>query len=208
MNLNPLLLEALRSRLGPTADPTLQAVLSGSAEGATLPTQEEMLSQLESTNPTMGLIAKYLASRQTPESETNSEDEAEGEEAVEAPLTEENRLLAFEQSLRLAQVVQRLHGQVKKMRAELDQLREINDTLAAALGACYLCWGEDTRCTVCHGTGRPGSFMPDKRLFALCVVPALRTLQTQKGVNRNNSKNGHSAVFTQDLNTKKGPEDE
>lgn len=211
MNLNPLLLEVLRSRLGSDADPTLQALLAGmdpGLSGGAVPPTQELLSQLESTNPTMGLIAKYLAACQTSESETNSGDEAEEEEDVETTLAEENRRLAFEQSLRLGQVVQGLHGQVKKLRAELDQLREINDALAAALGACYLCWGEDAGCTVCHGTGCPGSFMPDKRLFAQFVAPVLRTLQAQKGVNQSNSKNGQSDVFTQDLNPKKGQKDE
>jgi hypothetical protein len=192
MNLNPLLLEALRSRPGSATDPALQTLLSGmdpGASGGAFPSAQELLSQLESTNPTMGLIAKYLAARQASESETNSEDEAEGEEDAEAARAAENQRLAFEQSLRLAQVVQRLEGQVKKLRAELDQLRELNDALAAALGACYLCWGEDAGCPVCHGTGCPGSAMPDKQLFARFVAPTLRTLQEEKEANRNKSTN-------------------
>jgi hypothetical protein len=181
---------------------------SGLVEGGTVPPTQELLDQLESTNPTMGLIARYLAARRASESETNSEDEAAEEEVVETTLAKENRRLAFEQSLRLGRVVQDLHGQVKKMRAELDQLRELNDALAAALGACYLCWGEDADCTICHGSGNPGYFMPDKRLFALFVVPALRTLQAQKGVKQNNATNGQSDVFTQDVNPEKGQKDE
>jgi hypothetical protein len=49
--------------------------------------------------------------------------------------------------------------------------------------------------------------MPDKRLFALFVMPALRTLQAQWGVNQNNSTNGRSDVFTQDVNPEKGQKD-
>lgn len=206
MNLNPLLLEALRSRQGSATDPALQALLSGmdaGASGDALPSVQELLSQLESTNPTAGLIAKYLAARQASESESSSEEEAivvEGEAVYAA----EVQSMAVEQFERLAQVVQRLGGQVKKLRAELDQLREVNDALATALGACYLCWGKDAGCPVCHGTGRPGTAIPDKQLFAWFVAPVLRTLQEQKEVNRNKSTNGKFNAFTQDMNAKKG----
>ena len=206
MNLNPLLLEALRSRAGSATDPALQTLLSGmgaGASGGALPSAQELLSQLESTDPTVGLLAKYLAARQSSESESSSEEEAIEVEG-EAVYTAEVQSVAVEQFERLAQVVQRLGGHVTKLRAELDQLREVNDALAAALGACYLCWGKDAGCPVCHGTGRPGSAMPDKQLFAQFVVPTLRTLQEQKEVNRNTSTNRQFNAFTQDMNAKKG----
>jgi hypothetical protein len=209
MNLNPLLLEALRSRQGSATDPALQTLLLGmdaGASGDALPSAQELLSQLESTNPTAGLIAKYLAARQVSESQSSSDEGivVEGEAVYAA----EVQSVAVEQFERLAQVVQRLGGQVKKLRAELDQLREVNDALAAALGACYLCWGKDAGCPVCHGTGRPGTAIPDKQLFARFVAPVLRTLQEQKEVNRNKSTNGQFNAFTQDMNVKKGGDNE
>ncbi len=210
MNLNPLLLEALRSRAGSATDPALQTLLSGmgaGASGGALPSTQELLSRLESTDPTVGLLAKYLAARQVSESESSSEEEAIEVEG-EAVYTAEVQSVAVEQFERLAQVVQRLGGHVTKLRAELDQLREVNDALAAALGACYLCWGKDAGCPVCHGTGHPGTAMPDKRLFAQFVVPTLRTLQEQKEVNRNTSTNGQFNAFTQDMNAKKGGDNE
>ena len=191
MNLNPLLLEALRSRAGSATDPALQTLLSGmgaGASGGALPSTQELLSQLESTDPTVGLLAKYLAARQASESENSSEEEAIEVEG-EAVYTAEVQSVAVEQFERLAQIVQRLGGHVTQLRAELDQLREMNDALAAALGACYLCWGEDAGCPVCHGTGCPGSAMPDKQLFARFVAPTLRTLQEEKEANRNKSTN-------------------
>ena len=190
MHLNPLLLEALRSRAGSATEPALQTLLSGmdaGASGGALPSTQELLSQLESTDPTVGLLARYLAARQVSGSESSSEEETEVEE--EAARAAEEQRLALEQYERLAQVVHHLQGQVKKLRAELDQLREVNDALAAALGACYLCWGKDAGCPVCHGTGHAGSAMPDKQLFAQFVAPALRTLQEQKEVNWNKSTN-------------------
>ena len=57
-----------------------------------------------------------------------------------------------------------------------DQLQARNSALAAALGACD-CWGEDPGCGICHGVGRSGSVLPDPRLFAIYVRPAIRTLR-------------------------------
>ena len=210
MNLNPLLLEALRSRAGSATDPALQSLLSGmgaGASGGALPSAQELLNQLESTDPTVGLLAKYLAARQSSESESSSEEEAIEVEG-EAIYTAEVQSEVVEQFERLAQVVQRLGEHVTKLRAELDQLREVNDALAAALGACYLCWGKDAGCPVCHGTGGPGTAMPDMRLFAQFVAPTLRTLQAQKLFNRNKSTNGQFSAFTQDMNAKKGGDNE
>jgi hypothetical protein len=48
-------------------------------------------------------------------------------------------------------------------------------TLAAALGACE-CWGEYVDCPVCDGDGGPGWLVPDPRLFARYVHPAVRAV--------------------------------
>lgn len=199
LDLNPHLLEALRAQSGTAANPALQALLSQidpSTGNDALPSIQELLSQLESTNPTAGLIAKYLAVRQAYESESNLENEAEAEEQGRAA---EAQRLAFKQSERLAQVVQRLQQQVKMLRTELEQLRARNDALAAALGACYLCWGQDSGCPVCHGTWRPGSVTPDGQLFTQFVGPAIRMLQRRKEVRQNDSKTMQSGTSTQDL---------
>jgi hypothetical protein len=73
-----------------------------------------------------------------------------------------------------------LRHRMSAMRAELQELREHNDGLAAALGACYQCWGNDARCEVCRGTGRAGTFEPDRRLFKKFVSPAIRALQASQ----------------------------
>ncbi len=61
--------------------------------------------------------------------------------------------------------------------AELEQLRRRNDQLAAALGACYLCWGEDGECPICNGSGSPGAAPSHTRFFAFYVLPALNRLR-------------------------------
>ena len=57
---------------------------------------------------------------------------------------------------------------------ELEELRLRNQTLASALGACPICWGEDQACPKCAGKGRPGSLTPNEGLFAALVTPAIR----------------------------------
>lgn len=63
---------------------------------------------------------------------------------------------------------------LRMQRAEIELLRRRCDTLAAALGACYLCWGRDPACVQCLGSGRPGWNEPDETLFRRLVVPAIR----------------------------------
>ena len=66
---------------------------------------------------------------------------------------------------------------VAALRAELADLRQANDTMAFALGACPYCWGGDLSCRACRGRGRPGYAPPDPALFQEFVVPALRRVR-------------------------------
>jgi hypothetical protein len=63
------------------------------------------------------------------------------------------------------------------LRQELADLREVNDTVAKALGACRVCWGGDADCAECAGAGRPGSIRPDPALFERLVIPAVRRVR-------------------------------
>jgi len=58
--------------------------------------------------------------------------------------------------------------------AELHALRRRSDDLAAALGACYLCWGADPSCVRCFGAGRAGWGAIDESAFREYVLPVLR----------------------------------
>lgn len=64
------------------------------------------------------------------------------------------------------------------LREDAHQLREKNDLLAAALGACAECWGATPDCIACQGQGRPGFFPPDIACFTHFVLPALRRAQS------------------------------
>jgi hypothetical protein len=66
-----------------------------------------------------------------------------------------------------------------RMRQELASLREVNDTLAAALGACRACWGGEAHCPLCGGHGSSGASPPDPPLFEALVVPAVRRMRAR-----------------------------
>lgn len=65
----------------------------------------------------------------------------------------------------------RLRARVQEMRDELRILRRRNEVLAAALGACELCWGDDPECEECRGHGRPGWEEPDRALYRELISP-------------------------------------
>lgn len=79
---------------------------------------------------------------------------------------------------RLRARFERMQQQIEEMQWQLEEMETQNDTLAAALGACYLCWGQDAHCPVCRGNGKPGSTPPDLSLFRHWILPAIRAAQT------------------------------
>jgi len=188
IDIDPQLVETPNIQPNPVANPVLQAILSAidpNLGSGTLPSIQDLISQLGSSDPTLGLIARYLISQQE-----SVKDEDTG---TVGPELEEEQHLTRKGSEQLVQIVERLERRIKKLHGELEQLRERSDTLALALGACYLCWGDNSDCPVCGGTGRPGSIPPDRRVFSRLIVPAIHALQAPKEVHRNNS-NKHQVV--------------
>lgn len=61
-----------------------------------------------------------------------------------------------------------------------EELIDRNSVLAAALGACD-CWGQLVNCPFCDGVGGPGWALPDERLFASYVRPALSAVTNPSG---------------------------
>jgi hypothetical protein len=59
------------------------------------------------------------------------------------------------------------------LEVELETLRGRNEAMAAAVGACPKCWGEEAVCPECDGNGSPGSTMPDAAMFSRYVAPAV-----------------------------------
>jgi hypothetical protein len=156
------------------------AARSGLDAGAS---PQEMLAQLGQqgqADPVMNLLTQYLTQRQTDAASAidGRPDADEGEdEAVIEPVASR---LSAQRTQKMAQAVTQLRQKFTALYQELEELREKNDALAEALGACHLCWGEDTNCQICRGQGRSGANLPDRKLFAQLVAPALRRLAKQE----------------------------
>ena len=159
----------------------LMEALAG-GQGMSAATTQALLSQLGEDDPTVSLLARYLTQRQSAEheDETSSDEEEKTELASCSAELESARVRSTETAL----AVRRLREKVEEVYEELEVLRERNDLLAAALGACYLCWGEDSQCYVCAGEGRPGLGSPDRELFTRFVAPAVHSFQRRRGAER------------------------
>lgn len=70
----------------------------------------------------------------------------------------------------------RARKKLQRLYREYEILKERNEDLAAALGACPHCWGENSRCKICHGEGSPGYFTVDEEAFTEYVMPVLEQL--------------------------------
>jgi hypothetical protein len=66
------------------------------------------------------------------------------------------------------------HALLRAAGDALNAMRARNLVIAAALGGCGECWGEDLECPECKGAGRPGWNAPDPAAFETWVAPAIR----------------------------------
>ena len=143
----------------------LQGMLAAGA-GA----QAELASRLaEHPDPTVRLVAEMWSRR--------GEETADEEEPPEPPPPAVAAIDLDELGLSGTPSAPALRRRVEQLELELERLQEINDTLAAALGACHVCWGDDPGCASCRGLGGPGSRPPDRALFERLASPALRRLR-------------------------------
>jgi hypothetical protein len=145
------------------ADP-MAAALSGSlsgsipglASGAAMPTFEGLLGDFARQNPNLAWLPQMLA--------------AQRQAAAAAPLVEEPDLRQIEidaltNELAEAQArTAKLQRIARRLAADLEAAQSLLSDLAAAFGACGLCWGEDPLCPSCRGRGKPGRFAPDPEL--------------------------------------------
>lgn len=107
-------------------------------------------------DPTVRLISEIWAHRAQSEP---PEPEAEPTAASEHPPTG-----------------QRVFRRIARLEQELKHIGDFTDALAAALGACSRCWGNDSVCPRCTGLGAPGYGVPDRALFSRFIAPAVHRL--------------------------------
>ena len=155
----------------------LMARMQGGGSAAQGADVEGMMARLSAKNPMLGRVFQQLA-------DSNSKTKAAEREAIEAEVVEVDRdvqQLAAEaasaaSAARLADVEQ----QLRATSLELGSTRERLDMLAAALGACALCWGQEPCCRACRGRGQPGFALPDEPLFEELVLPAVQLLRAHR----------------------------
>ncbi len=123
----------------------------------------------------LGLVMRLLEQRQAaapdqPVDLPPTEAELELERIVELRERSDRRDERATRARELKELMTRLY-------AELETLRARSDLAAAALGACYLCFGEDLTCPECGGRGRPGSLVPEAGPFRRLVTPAVNRIR-------------------------------
>jgi hypothetical protein len=122
---------------------------------------QALLARMSQDNPAMAAILQMMEAQKTA--------------AAREPVVLEGEAVDITAS-ELAQI----SAQLDAAQAEVRLLRERCDTVAAALGACGLCWGQDSSCRACRGQGGPGHCIPDKELFYEFVVPAVRLMHASR----------------------------
>ena len=130
----------------------------------------------EHPDPTVRLVAQLWAQNQAASEDSSTSDDG----AERTNLAADVAAVRAEADVREA----RCRRRMARLQAELDQLRALSDTLALALGACHVCWGEDDECPACYGRGQVGAFVPQRELFDQYVLPALRRVRKTNGAAR------------------------
>lgn len=118
-----------------------------------------MAQQLEGNPQLQALLALM---QQSPEPEEHTDD----------PLPR------YQQQLeRAGRQIQKLKATIRRLEEELNAVRQTEEDLAHAVGACVFCWGDDPSCRACRGRGKPGAFEVDPGLFEQLILPAVRRRQ-------------------------------
>ena len=118
----------------------------------------QVMADLQRTNPQLAMIAQMMQSRTI----------------VAQPLSDDLGEEVAELAERLAEAERRIDAMKRQGRRLYVAHREAIDRLAdlaAALGACGLCWGEDDGCASCRGRGHPGAMRPDPVLRSRLFPP-------------------------------------
>ena len=123
--------------------------------GEAPPDPTQLLNDLAGGDARMQMLIKMMQAQQPA---SNDDDVPDERDELIAELS--GRLDAAEARLtKMTRIARQLHD------AGRIAARRLTD-LAAALGACGLCWGGDPACRGCRGRGRPGMVRPDPEMRA------------------------------------------
>ena len=162
--MNNFLMEMVAARATASGNTEMAEMLSRMMAGADANPVEDVLAKLGPNHPMAGMLAKHL--EESKKRSTVIDVEAVKEAEQERTETDE--------------AMSELRAHVQSMFAELTVLRERSDRLAAAVGACCLCWGQNAECRICRGRGGAGFAKPDESLFEEFVLPAVLMLRAQR----------------------------
>ena len=148
------------------ASPTMTAFLEAMTGG---PAAQESFRQAlaQDDDPRVRMIAEWAARLQD---QRNDEGPVIDTTAVEEPVA------AADWNKERRRLLRRVRGLTEELRFQ----RGIGDTLALALGACYLCWGDDPECERCRRHGKPGWQGPNQNLFNEYIAPAVRRMERER----------------------------
>ena len=139
----------------PKHGPTIMLDAATGFAGVAPPDPAQLLQDLGGSDPRMQMLMQLMRAQQAP---SNDDDMPDERDELIAELS--GRLDAAEARLsKMTLIARQLH---EAGRAVTRRLADI----AAAVGACGLCWGEDPSCRCCRGRGRPGMVRPDPEMRA------------------------------------------
>jgi hypothetical protein len=179
--MNSMLLELLAAQASANGNPGVaeaMARMQAATAGTAAMNPQDLLAQIGNGNPLLAMFMKQMTEKENAKS-SHDDSQVIDLEPMEsgAEFIEEGREEFVPSS---AGATEELRKQAESLVVELTLLRERNDLLAAAVGACCLCWGQDLECRSCRGRGGPGFSIPDENLFQEYVVPAIHTFRAQK----------------------------
>ena len=133
----------------------------------------QVMADLGRSNPQLAMLAQMIQARSTPPLPESGESTSEEIAALATDLAETRARLEATQR------------QARKLVAAHKIATERLADLAAALGACGLCWGEDDGCPSCRGRGRVGMVRPDLEMRARLLGPPRRISENAESTIQN-----------------------
>jgi hypothetical protein len=163
---------------GETLEPSLETVRDALNQGGAVDPFALLQAQLagqSATDPRAAMLLQFLQQRRSAAASARPAAEAVPRDDMDddGPSRARSERVAGAREVRAT---------LRDLYAEVEALRRRNDEIAAAVGACFVCYGDDPACAECGGLGKPGSCAPEPAAYRKYVVPAVR--RAQRGVSR------------------------
>lgn len=131
----------------------------------------DILAQLGADQPELQPLLEAMRAQQFTHAEVVADEPEEGPTRAEL-LRQHAHLVALLKRAR--HEIKCLDATVRALQREAEVAGHFHTELAAALGACPVCWGTNRSCPSCRGRGGSGAYAADPPLYAHYVLPAVR----------------------------------